>query len=321
MIELDCRPLDAGDETQVHAAYRLVADDEIAVVGTTEETFESFRARLAHPDSYGPAHRLAWQDGVPVGVLLVEFDRHAEEVFIDAYAPVPGREAVLGSLISDGLRSARELAVTRVDAGCYGQDVEYARALAQASFRTVRRFWRMRCDLTGVPTQVPATPPGVSRRVVAGEDDRRALHRLFGESFAEHFGTSVDRPYEEWIGSVEAVPGADPTRWWIASLDGVDVGLCILDDSRAALDADYVRTLGVVPQARGRGVARWLLECAAADAAARGRSSIHLTVDGENTTGATALYESVGYRIDEVIDVWRHPLDEADTARASADSR
>ena len=321
MPPLTLTALDVDDEEQVQAAQRLVADDEISVVGSTEETPESFRARLAHPDSYRPGHRLAWREGRPVGVLLVEFDAHASEVFVDAYAPVPDRAAVLGILVADGLQSARELAVGHVDAGCYGQDAEYAAALTQAGFRTVRRFWRMRRDLVGVSAAAPPAPPGVERRVVAGERDRRTLHRLFGESFGEHFGTRVDRPFEEWIASLEAVPGVDPARWWIASLDGIDVGLCIVDDSRAALDAGYVRTLGVIPGARGRGVARWLLECAAADAADRGRSSIHLTVDGENTTGATALYEAVGYRIEEVIDVWRHPLEAADEARVSADSR
>ena len=148
----------------------------------------------------------------------------------------------------------------------------------------------------------------MSRRSVAGEGDRRALHALFNASFAEHFGNTHEREFEAWIAGIEALPGADPERWWIATLDGEDVGLCILDDSKEEFGEGYVRTLGVVEDARGRGIGRWLLECAAADAVRRGRTGLALAVDGENTTGATALYESVGFETRQVIDVWCYPL-------------
>jgi GNAT superfamily N-acetyltransferase len=320
--------IDLDDDSQVDAVQRLVSADEIAVVGVTEETAESIRSRLSHPDSHAPAHRLAWRDGQAIGALLVELDRHGRDVFLDAYAPAPDRVDVLIELLEDGLASARAIAaddpadgrdadgspvrdphrptpgVWQAEAGSYGQDEGYATALAATGFAVVRRFWRMRRELSGLDSVEPAPPAGVTRRTVAGHADRRVLHALFSASFAEHYGTSHDRPYDEWIASLDAVPGVDPSRWWIASLDGVDVALCILDDSRESLGCGYVRTLGVLPDARGRGIARWLLGCAAADAVARGRSAITLTVDGENTTGATALYESVGYAIDEVIDVW-----------------
>lgn len=332
MTGLTLTAISPDDEAQVVAAQRLAAEDEIAVMGKTEETPETFRARLVHPDAHPAAHRLAWRDGRPVGVLLVELDSHGRDVFLDAYAPVPDRTDVLQVLLEDGLASARAIAaddpadgkdadgapvrdpyrstpgVWQAEGGCFGQDEGYASALERAGFRAVRRFWRMRLDLGGTSGSLPPEVAGLTRRVVSGEDDRRVLHALFCESFAEHYGTSHDRPYDEWIASLDATPGADPSRWWIASLDGVDVGLCVLDDSRVTLDSGYVRTLGVIPQARGRGVARWLLACAAADASARGRHALMLTVDGENTTGATDLYESVGYVVDEVIDVWCRPL-------------
>lgn len=346
MEPLTLTPIDLADESQVGAVHRIVADDETSVVGFTDETLDSIRGRLGHPDAYAPGHRLAWRDDVPVGALLVELDRHGRDIFLDAYAPVPDRPEVLAALLRDGLVSARALAqadpadgrdadgepvrdahrptpgVWQVEAGSYGQDEGYASALAATGFAARRRFWRMRQELDGVSSAEPTAPAGVTCRAVAGEVDRRALHALFCATFAEHYGSSHDRPYDEWMAGLEATPGVDPSRWWIALLDGVDVALCILDDSRDALGLGYVRTLGVLPQARGRGIARWLLGCAAADAVARGRSAIMLTVDGENTTGATALYESVGYAIDEVIDLWSQPLlDVAEPERARAESR
>ena len=65
---------------------------------------------------------------------------------------------------------------------------------------------------------------------------------------------------------------------------------------------------------RGRGIARWLLECAAADAVARGRTGLALAVDGESTTGATALYASVGFTVQRAIDVWCRPILPTDQA-------
>jgi ribosomal protein S18 acetylase RimI-like enzyme len=144
--------------------------------------------------------------------------------------------------------------------------------------------------------------------VVDGDADRRLIHALYCESFAEHFGSSNDRPFDDWIASVEGLPGTDPSRWWIATLDGKPVGICLLDDSKAEFGEGYVRTLGVIPAARGRGIATWLLACAAADCVERGRTGIALSVDGANTTGATVLYASVGYSTRQVIDVWCYPL-------------
>ena len=67
--------------------------------------------------------------------------------------------------------------------------------------------------------------------------------------------------------------------------------------------------LGVTRAPRGRGIARWLLTCAAADALERGRTVLCLSVDGENTTGATALYDSMGFVQRSAFDVWCYPLD------------
>lgn len=328
--EVLLRPLDPDSDTDVDAAFRITAADEIASVGSTDQTPEIVRATLGHPQALAKGHRLAYAGAEAVGLLVVELDAHGREVFLDAYAVGDGRSSVLRLLLSDGITTARQVAADdpgalaragevadpyvlssdlwQVNLGCFAKDVEYGQVAADLGFRRIRRFWRMRRDLTGVTATEPAAPPGVSRRVVDGDADRRTMHALFQESFAQHFGSSHDHPFEEWIASVEAMPGVDPGRWWIASADGVDVGVCLLDDSRRELQCSYVRTLGVVPSARGRGIATWLLACADADAVRRGYPSIALTVDGENTTGATALYEKAGYAVDEVIDVWCLPL-------------
>ncbi len=320
------RALEAEDEADLTAAFRIHRAYEVAVTGESELTPEAVRSTLTGPDAWRSEHRLALRGDEAVGVLLAEVDRLGREVFADAYALGPRATDIQRTLLAGAVEATRAVAavdlsttvpddpyalnpdVWQVVSACYEQDTGCAEALDSLGFRTIRRFWRMRRDLVDIPEGEPVAPSGVTRRVVDGDADRRIMHALFRDSFAEHFGSTHDHEYEEWIARVEALDGVDPSRWWIATLDGVDVGICLLDDSRAASGDSYVRTLGVVAPARGRGIARWLLECAAADAAARGLTGMALAVDGENVTGATRLYESVGFTVQRTIDVWCYPI-------------
>ncbi|MBV5336019.1 hypothetical protein JZU48_03250, partial [bacterium] len=147
----------------------------------------------------------------------------------------------------------------------------YADAIEAAGFTSVRTYWRMILDLRGWSATPPVAPLGVTKRVVDGEADQRLLLRLRNESFADHFGETFERNFDDYLEQLLA-------------------------------------TDGVVASARGRGIARWLLQCAAADAVARGRTGLALTVDGRNTTGATRLYESVGFRIRQQLDLYCYPI-------------
>jgi ribosomal protein S18 acetylase RimI-like enzyme len=183
----------------------------------------------------------------------------------------------------------------------------YSEVLDAAGFRVIRHFWHLRRPVSGADAQAPATPPGASVRVVDPAADRALLARLRNESFAEHFGWHEMSVAEYWD-VIESMPGRNPATRWIAELDGEPVGFVLLDDSRAERNRGWVRSIGVLREARGRGIARWLLRLANADALARGYDSIGLGVDSANVTGATALYESEGYVVDEAIDAWLLPL-------------
>jgi mycothiol synthase len=319
--------LDVDDPEAVAAAFAVTRDCEIAVLGRTDETLDSVRSALTGPIAWRDQHRFAMRGDQVVGVLAAELDEAAREVFIDGYAVGHDTRAVDHELMSHGLAAGIEHArrnptglplpadpyalstdLWQVVGGCPAADAEHADVLAGLGFRPIRRFWRMRRDLDGVTADVPPAPAGVARRRVGGDADRRVMHRLFTESFAQHFGSTHEYEYETWIEQTLALPGTDPLQWYIGTLEGEDVALCLCDDSRAESGDGYVRTLGVVDSARGRGIGRWLLECAAADAVGLGRSGLKLSVDGENTTGATALYESVGFVTVGEIDVWCFPV-------------
>ena len=64
----------------------------------------------------------------------------------------------------------------------------------------------------------------------------------------------------------------------------------------------------MLPGSRGRGVAGAVIAAALAAAAADGCARAALDVDTENTTGAFALYERVGFRVARTHHSWAYPV-------------
>jgi ribosomal protein S18 acetylase RimI-like enzyme len=298
------------DGPDVDLAYAVVSAADAGVLAMADASRESVRSDLVNPDTVLEEHRLVFtEQGGAVGLLILEQDDEARTFYIDSYAVPEHGPALLPALVAMGLDATARLKDGedwQVDAGAFLQDEVYADVLQAAGFREVRRFWHMHIELGPDSAQEPAPPRGVTRRIASGDDDLRLLHRLDEIAFAEHFGF-ISRAYEEWIAWFADRRDARPDSWWIASLDGEPVGLCMLDDSRIELNAGHVRILGVVPEARGRGIAAWLLRAAFAQAAQEGRMAMTLSVDSDNTTGATALYERCGMRPERSIVLWRRP--------------
>lgn len=314
-------------DSDLDRAADVVARAQLQSIGWIDSDRDFVASLLTNPSSVRAEHRLATTDGKAVGLLAVEWEPSDREVFIDAFAIGPHTESRLGTLVAAGLDAAVRLAghdvatpevdvdpyvvspdLWQVAAGHHPEDGTYGRVLEANAFRPVRRFWRMGLDLAGRDPMPPRAPAGVTIRMARGDDDLRVAYAVEQASFADHFGTTTRSEFGDWLADLTARPGHDPDRWWIAELDGEPVGICILDNSKAEHGEDHVRRLGVLPHARGRGIGRWLLEQAAFEAAERGQTALTLSVDGENTTGATALYASVGFVTRHVVDMWCRPL-------------
>ncbi len=168
--------------------------------------------------------------------------------------------------------------------------------------------------------------PGVRVRVVATHgaglpvaDDLRTVHSLLEESFTDHFNSHRES-LAEFLQRLRESPGHSWDQWWIAEVDvdgewvpgGALVGSVLPEDAEG-FEGSYVEYLGVHRIARGRGVAKALLETVIADAAARGRDRVGLEVDATSPTRADALYASMGWRTDSETQSWHREL--------SADSR
>ena len=299
------------DGLDVDIAFSVVSAADAGVLAMADSSRESVRSDLTNPDTVRGEHRLVFtSDSVAAGLVIIERDDEARTVFVDSYAVPDHGPELLAPLVGMGLDAAKRLAHGdgwKAEAGAFVQDEIYLDVLQAAGFSEVRRFWHMYIDLGPEHREAPEAPAGVTTTIATTDDDRRLLHRIDEIAFAEHFGF-VPHPYDEWIPWFSNRRDARPDLWRLAWLDGQPVGLCIQDDSRVERDAGHVRVLGVVPEARGRGIATWLLRTAFSQAAREGRAAMTLTVDSDNTTGATALYERAGMRPDRVIVLLRRPL-------------
>ncbi|MFK8906944.1 GNAT family N-acetyltransferase [Streptomyces sp. YS-3] len=174
--------------------------------------------------------------------------------------------------------------------------------LTGRGWRTVRRHHVLTRPVSPDTDPVPDPPAGVLLRPCADEADRRAAHRLHQETFARHFDF---RPqgYEEWLGRIAPAAGTDWSLVWIAAVDGLgDAAVLVTRDDREGMG--WIRTLGVLEQARGRGIGSHLLRHAFAVYAWRGRDTVGLGVDTENVTGALRLYEAHGMGVHYAVDTW-----------------
>jgi mycothiol synthase len=288
----------------------LITRCNTEVLGFGDCTLEEVRAHLTQPgfdlttDSWlvhGPGGWLTgfgWTFGKGTG----------EEVDVDV---VSRDDAVIHWLFDQVLARAAEFARAGGHARCiadkdvYRDDTLMRTATATAGFRPSTVIHRMRVDHDSPPE--PVAPPGVTLRSGPGDEEfLRTAHAVLNESFAEHYGWFA-KSFEDWRRTLEQDSTFDWPMLTVAELDGVPAGILVATDQFVPDEkCGYVADLGVLPAARGRGIAKYLLRTAFRRDFAAGHTGTILHVDTNNTTPALGVYESVGMRPVLVIDVWRH---------------
>lgn len=223
--------------------------------------------------------------------------------------------------------AARGLEVQQIDTGAFEGDERQARWLAADGFSRVRRWWQMTRPVQPSEVDLVADPAewtgrGVRFRLVRrgpdglpDADDLRAVHAVLEEAFRDHFN-GREETFEEFEHRLREDPGHRWDHWWLAELidepaedEPLPVGALVgtVSEGGTGPDGSYVAYIGVRAAARGRGVAKGLLATVVADAAARGRDRVGLEVDADSSTGADALYASLGWRTSYVTESWhRH---------------
>jgi mycothiol synthase len=224
--------------------------------------------------------------------------------------------------------SRRGLPVQQIDSGAFSEDSRQHRWLERFGYDRVRSWWQMNRPVTpeeadlahGAGEGVVIRQVKREGRGMPDEDDLRTVHDILESAFADHFN-SREETFDEFIFRLREDPGHRWDHWWIAEIveddrDAEPAGTLVGtvseggtdEQGRAKLDGSYVAYLGVLQSARGRGVAKALLNTIIADAAARGRDRVGLEVDADSPTGAHGLYRSMGWTTSHVTESWHRDV-------------
>lgn len=248
-------------------------------------------------------------------LLVVVVDRALEDETADLVA-----QALFGWADEAARRvgAERGLDVQQIDSGAFADDERQQRWLGRAGFEKVRTWWQMSRPVTADESDLDSEiREGVRIRAVErqgsgmpDEDDLRTVHDILESAFADHFN-SHEETFDEFVFRLREDPGHRWDHWWIAELvdgetpepAGALVGV-VSEGAEGKPDGSYVEYIGVLQNARGRGVAKSLLKTVIADAAARGRDRVGLEVDADSPTGAEGLYLSMGWQTRYVTESW-----------------
>ena len=240
-----------------------------------------------------------------------DFDRDVSEV--DEIAAVFYAWAEQAALAMARLRGVEE---TRLDESPFAGDERQVTWLRAAGY-TKRRTW-LHMERPVLPEEAALAPrEGVTIRPVDKHEngmpvaaDLQVVHHMLETSFEDHFN-NYRESFPEFVQRMREEPGHRWDQWWIAGITGEDGSLvpagavvCSVSPGLDGPEGSYVEYIGVNRHARGRGVAKSLLNAVIADAARRGRNRVGLEVDADSPTNADQLYRSMGWETDYVTDSW-----------------
>lgn len=317
------------DVPDLHA---LRARHEVAARGAESASADQTHAEVAGDAAATRTHVVVRDDAGEARGWATAHDRAGGRVLV-AVVVDPDLDDATGDELATALFTwaedagaaharARGLDGTQLDSGAFAPDARQQRRLATAGYTQVRTWWQMKRPVDDTDRGLRPTRPGVVvrrlTRDVGGlppERDLRAAHDVLEQAFTDHFNHHAET-FPEFLARLRADPGHRWDHWWLAELvDGDDVrpvGVLLatasLDDDGRAVGS-YVEYLGVLRAARGRGVARSLLDAVVTDAAERGRTSVALEVDAESPTGAADLYLSLGFTTAYATQSWHRYVD------------
>lgn len=284
--------------------------DEIEI-GRRETDLHTVEADLQRPDiDLEHDSWLAFDGDLLVAYGLLWDDSGDERVDIDHYV-LPDHQAA-GELLLDPMQIR---ALDRARANGAAKAVVHLHlnteptldtALIKArGWQVVRRYHVLRRPLDPARDLAPEPPAGVRIRPCATDADRERVHRLYQAAFAEHFDFQP-RTYEQWLHDVDAALLDWSLVWIVSTEESGDAGFLISRDDREAMG--WIRSIGVLREARGRGLGALLLRHAFAAFAGRGRDTVGLGVDTANATGAPELYGRNGMTLHFAVDTWEAVL-------------
>lgn len=168
--------------------------------------------------------------------------------------------------------------------------------LRRAGFEPSRRYFLMQRPLTDLPP-VPALD-GVDLVPFTWDRDDE-IRRAHNVAFAEHHGSS-ERDEVSWRTWFTGVRAFRPDLSVLAVADGAAAAYVLAyvydsDTAATGVREAQLGQIGVLPPARGRGLATATIAATLRAAAEAGCRRAGLQVDSANLTGAPRLYERLGF--------------------------
>ncbi|MDC0773320.1 GNAT family N-acetyltransferase [Streptomyces sp. HD] len=302
------RPADRTDAAVITALLNAVDRIEI---GRPESDVQTVEADLKRPDiALEHDSWLAYDGDRLVAYGLLWDESGGERIDVDHYVlpeHQPAGELVLDAMAARAAAKARQNGAARavVHLHLNTRPTLDTGLIERRGWYVVRRYQVLQRPLDAAEDLVPQAPSGVRLRSCAGEADRARVHALYQASFAEHFDFQP-RAYEQWLRDIDADTLDWSLVWIVGTEQSGDVGFLLARDDREAMG--WIRSIGVLREARGRGLGGLLLRHAFAAFAARGRETVGLGVDTANATGAPALYARHGLTVHYAVDTWEAVL-------------
>ena len=302
------RPRDEDAQGLVDLMVAIDVDEQ----GAPDTTIEDLRSEWTMPrfDKARDAWTIAARDGSFAGYGWVwdrvpHLDLQADVHVHPKHRGLGLEQALLDRIEARGKEHQPDApADGRVTVAVFamaGTDLE--RVLADRHYERTRTFYRMTIDLPdGYPA--PTSPDGIEIRPFRKGVDEREVHATIEESFADHFRFAKE-PHEDWVTRRLGHPNFDPALW-LTAWDGGRMAAAILAFQFG--DLSWIRELGVRDDYRGRGIGKALLLASFRLFDERGSKRVSLGVDAGNTTGATALYERVGMKVEQRHELYQLPL-------------
>jgi mycothiol synthase len=300
---LTVRPIRPDD---VEAIYAQMAAYTTRLLGFPKHSLDDVATYLCDPAFNLATDSWLVLDGSEiVGTSSTLLHGGPDRVTLDVFAADP---VIASWLLDNGLAHCSTMSTGRdevtVSVGVLREDEAMGVLLSDRGMTLETSIQRMRIDHE--PTlEAPPTPAGVAvRRGTFDDATRRAAHQVIALTFADQ-PSSVPRPYDDWLASREARSTFNWSQMTLLEIDGRAVAVRECNDNFVKSEnCGYVGRLAVLAEARGRGLAKYLLRDQFALDAAAGRSGTMLHVDNSNPTAAVGLYLGVGMRPTVTSDIW-----------------
>jgi mycothiol synthase len=185
-------------------------------------------------------------------------------------------------------------------------------ALVKEAGLSAERWYRqMQRPLTDLPAQQPVAGIEIVPFTWERDDEIRRAHNA---AFTEHHG-SAERDPAAWQAMFTGQRAFRPELSVLAVEDGVVVGYVLAyvyeaDSAATGVRETHLGQIGVLPQARGRGLASTLIAAALRIGAEQDCERAGLEVDTDNVTGALRLYEKLGFATTRLRVSWSRSLPE-----------